>query len=263
MYTGKPQTMATQKNAASLPGFAFFNDTIRDTLRGATFFPKQKGFVSGRKTPEELLYQCYCGAPEWATSPIQSVNYVSCHDNNTLFDRIAIATPNVPRAKRIRMNCLAAAFYLTAQGIPFLQAGEEFLRSKPLSRRRYDENSYRSPDSVNAIRWDSLERNETMRVLRYYRGLIALRRHFPILRSVEPGIRSILPCTGENAAAFQIGDDFCVIFNADDNALSFSLPHGEWDIYAKGLHAGCTSLQTVHTNVTVEKLSAMVLKKRD
>lgn len=261
MYTGKAQCMTTQKNAALVPGFAFFNDTIRDMLKGATFYPTTPGFVSGKKTDKVLLEMCYRGQNEWCQTPMQSVNYISCHDNHTLFDRIALATPNVSRAKRVKMNCLAAAFCITAQGIPFMQAGEEFLRSKPLTRRTFDENSYRSPDSINSIKWGNLGKDEYRRTLEYYKGLLAIRRAFSAIRDDSRENRHALECDNDSAIAFSIADELCVIFNAGNEAFPYPLPDGKWDILAKGTHAATTPLGHAKGSVLVPAISAMILRR--
>ena len=265
MYTGplrEGMVMATQRSGHLIPGFSFFNDSIRDLLKGSVFENTEPGFVSGGVTDLLALASAFRGAPSWAVSPVQSVNYVSCHDNNTLLDRISLSTPRVPRKDRVRMNNLAAAFCLTAQGIPFFQAGEELLRTKPLGRGKFDENSYRSPDSINAIKWDTLNRRETQRVLAYYKGLIALRASAPLLRETS-GTTHIPVGTGRgDSIAFNIGGEFWAIFNAGRTSLPFRLPEGTWDILVNADKAGVKSLGTAEGTVNVEPISAMVLKKR-
>ena len=68
----------------------------------------------------------------WCKSPTQTVNYASCHDNMTLYDRLTVSCPDAGTEDWIRMNNLAAAIYMTSQGVPFIHAGEEMLRSNPL-----------------------------------------------------------------------------------------------------------------------------------
>ena len=167
--------LAVQGNSAKMPGFSFFNDTARDLLRGSIFDSRAPGFVSGAVCDKNQLNACFMGMPHWASQPYQCVNYVSCHDNNTLFDRLAIISPEASFETRARQNCLAAAFAFLSQGVPFLQAGEEMLRSKPKGHGKFEENSYRSPDRVNALRWENLDKPEYQQVYQYYRGLLAFR----------------------------------------------------------------------------------------
>ena len=150
--------MTTQPNSTDVPGFAFFSDTLRDALKGHVFYTTRKGYVSGAADLADTVKGCFLGqAGDWCTTPAQSINYASCHDNMTLLDRITRSTPGVSEEDRIRMNNLSAAIYMTAQGIPFLQAGEEMLRAKIDASGDFVENSYNSPDSVNSIKWDTLE----------------------------------------------------------------------------------------------------------
>lgn len=264
MYSG-PQAlhekMTIQKNSALVPGFAFFNDSIRDLLRGSVFFTERRGFVSGGEVELDALANCYRGAPDWASTPSQSVNYVSCHDNNTLFDRIALSTPGFSRAKRIRMNHLAAAFCLTARGIPFLQAGEELLRTKPRGRGKYDENSYRTPDSVNAIKWSDLDKREYRQSLAFYQGLLALRRAYPLLRENNSEGYTRLETGRKDAVAFLIQDRLCAVFNPGMEPLTMTLPQGTWEILVKGAKAGTVSLGHAQGSITVDAISALILRR--
>ena len=116
--------MSTQPNSTDVPGFAFFSDTLRDALKGHVFYTTRKGYVSGAADLADTVKGCFLGqADDWCTTPSQSINYASCHDNMTLLDRITKSTPGASKEDHIRMNNLSAAIYMTAQGIPFLQAG--------------------------------------------------------------------------------------------------------------------------------------------
>ena len=263
-------SLATQTNADEVPEFAFFNDTIRDLLKGSVF-DTAVGYVSGKTGQESTLIQCFMGAASWCPSPTQTINYASCHDNNTLIDRITISTPNATRADQIKMNNLAAAIYLTSQGVPFMQAGEEMLRSKPNGDGTYNENSYSAGDEVNSLKWDNLSDSEYMDVYNYYKGLIAFRKAHSALRmsTAEEVSENITSVTGldANVAAFQIngsadGDgcgDLFVIFNANNAETQVTLPSGSWDVYINGEKAGTEVLDTVSGTITVAPISAMVL----
>lgn len=265
--------LTTKDNADAVPGFAFFNDTIRDLLKGSVFDNTAPGFISGLPDFNSDLLKCYMGLPHWASSPTQSVNYVSCHDNNTLMDRITLSTPKASPADRIRMNKLAAAFYMTAQGIPFLYAGEEMLRSKPLPGGGFDHNSYRSPDSINAIKWGDLEQPEYRANVEYYKGLIAFRKEHAVLRlttarDVMQTVASV--ATGNRrSAAFSIRGQYIgmkepevfAIFNADTAPLSIPLPRGKWNVYVNDTHAGTQVLDTLEGMIKVAPISALILVK--
>ena len=260
-------TLTTQPNAAMVPEFAFFNDTIRDALRGSTMNRSVPGFVSGARMDKNLMHNCFMGVPFWATHPNQSINYVSCHDNNTLIDRLAISAPNVSREQLVRMNNLAAAFSITAEGIPFFMAGEEMLRTKPDGKGGFVENSYNSPDSVNAIRWDALNDPERQKVYRYYQGLLAFRKAHKKLRlsKREQVLEKVTPIHLDNphAVAFGIGrigdTQEILIFNAGLRAQEVALPQGKWGICVNADTAGTAVLEEVANTVTVEPVSACML----
>ncbi len=266
----KPHVLlAVQENAGRIPGFGFFNDSIRDALRGSVFDSGAPGYVSGAAVDKALLERCFMGAPEWAAAPGQSINYVSCHDNHTLFDRIRLAAPEAPREVQIAMNRLAAAFTLLAQGVPFLLAGEELLRSKPGRKGGFDANSYRAPDRVNALKWGDLDKPEYRAVADFYRGLIAFRKAHPALRLTtrEEVARRVRPVQLENphAVAFYIdgrGEELFLAFSADTQELSLPLPEGRWEIHIRGDQAGNASLGSVQGVTILPPISALGLVRK-
>ncbi|MBR6527928.1 MAG: type I pullulanase [Lachnospiraceae bacterium] len=268
-------TMTTQWVSEQVPGFAFFSDNIRDMLKGTVFDNYAQGYVSGAAIPMESVKECFLGIPAWCKTPAQSINYVSCHDNMSLYDRLIMSTPDATVEERIRMNKLAAAFYMMAQGVPFMQAGEEMLRSKPLGDGTFDHNSYASPDSVNSLKWDDLNKVEYQNVYKYYQGLIAFRKAHAALRMTNSADVwaniTAFEGMGKNVAAFRIngaihgetGDGLMVIFNPNKQATTVVLPEGNWNVYVTGEIAGVEALASVRGAVVVDPISAMVLVKED
>lgn len=268
--------MATQINSAETPNFAYFSDTLRDALKGSVFETTELGYVSGAEGMEDIITACFLGAADWCSSPSQTVNYTSCHDNLTLMDRISRSTPGVAREDRIRMNNLAATIYMTSEGIPFFQAGEEILRSKVKSDGGFEENSYASSDAVNSIKWDNLNEEEYQNVYNYYKGLIAFRKAHPALRmtNAEDVAANVTPVVGldANVVAFDINagangdtaDEMYVIFNANNEEKVITLPNGCWDVYIDGEKAGTEVLSTIKNGkAAVAPISAMVLIKTE
>lgn len=267
--------LATQVNSAKTPDFAYFNDTIRDGIKGNVFDTNKLGFVSGARDFEDTISQCFLGAAQWCSSPSQTINYASCHDNMTLFDRIAKSTSKLSREEHIRMNNLAAAIYMNAQGIPFMQAGEEMLRTKPKEGGGFDENSYASSDEVNSLKWDTLNEEEYQKVYNYYKGLIAFRKAHPALRmtNAEAVKENLTPVEGMDSGvvAFEMkgganGDSargMFFIFNANRKETQIALPEGNWDVYINGEKAGTQVLETMSGTATVSPISAMILVKSD
>ncbi len=270
--TKEGYTMATQQSSEKTPEFAFFNDSIRDTLKGNVFNTGEVGYVSGALNTEAALERSFLGAETWCKNPSQTINYASCHDNLTLFDRLAISRPDAEKEDLIRMNNLAAAIYMTAEGVPFFQAGEEMLRSKEHADGTFDENSYASGDTINALRWLNLEDESYAAVMEYYKGLIAFRKAHGALRlsSAEDVSEHVTPVKdlADNVLAFDItggvnketAEELYVIFNANPEAAEVELPEGKWNVYINGEKAGTEVLDQVEGGkVTVEAISAMVL----
>lgn len=267
----KDVPLATQVNSPLTPGFAYFNDTIRDSLRGSTFDCDALGFLTGAVGIGDKLESCFRGLPFWCHDPRQNINYISCHDNNTLLDRITLARPDVTLEDRVRMYRLGAVFYMTAQGIPFMQAGEEMLRSKPNTRGGFVENSFKSPDRVNSIKWNLLEQPIYQNTLDYYKGLIAFRKAHPVLRltSSYEILSHVVPvyCQHPHIGAFHINGnvpgetckEMYIIFSAAKTAEVLPLPQGKWQLCINAEHAGTTPLETVEGTLTVPPLSAMVM----
>lgn len=261
--------LATQYNSGRLPGFAFFNDTLRDCLRGSVFNAQDLGFAAGNGISKPALEKCFLGAPDWAGSPAVSVNYVSCHDNHTLADRIAAAMPGISRQELVRRNNLAAAFSILSQGIPFFQIGEEMLRSKKDAKGKLLSNTYNAPDSINAVKWAALEDPLCRETVEYYKGLLAFRKAYPALRQrtafdVSSSVFPI-PTGSDLLIAFHIyGQDYRIIaaFNAEDRPVKIMLPKGSWEICIQDNRAGTNRLGIASENIVIPPLSALVLVQK-
>ncbi len=165
-----------QFNSRKVPEIAFFNDSFRDAVKGSVFDAHGCGFVNGGSAEMcfPAIYQSITGEflqDFWTNNSNQTINYVECHDNLTLFDKLNISLKNADLERIKRADKMAAALLFLSRGTPFIAAGQEFLRSK-----EGDENSYRSGDEVNALRWDLISENRD--IVDYYRGLIAFRKRF-------------------------------------------------------------------------------------
>jgi len=259
--------LAIQPNSGKMPGFSFFSDTIRDLMRG-DIRDESPGFAAGADTSREELDASFKGMPEWASQPYQCINYVSCHDNHTLFDRIALTAPDASLSDRIKMNNLSAAFSILSQGVPFFQAGEEILRTKPDGKGGFDENSFRSPDWVNSIKWSTLNDAVYRKNAAYYQGLLSFRKAHPILRlSTRAQVEKAVTCVkldSSHAAAYLLtGEekDLFLIFNAGSESLSVSLPQGKWNVCIHDDRSGTCTLFQTETAVSAAPISATVLVK--
>ena len=265
--------LANQGNASKTPGFGYFNDTARDAIKGHVFEKTGLGYVSGRTHSVFDTRNSWLARTRWSHRPDQIIQYVSCHDNLALFDKLAISRQDVTEDVLVKMNNLAAAIYLTSQGVPLFMAGEEMLRSKLKEDGSFDSNSYVSPDSVNAIHWSTLSDPVTAKTFEYYKGLIAFRRAHPSLRlaSAEEITANISSPDrlDEAVLAFNVipaGDDpaegIFVVFNPNTVETTVRLPAGAWKVCVDADRAGTETLNVIESGeVTVPPLSATLLVK--
>ena len=265
--------MAKQGNASKTPGFAYFSDSMRDLLAGSN--GRSTGFVSGSTGREGDVVSNFMAKPWWTSNPVQVVQYASCHDNYTLIDKLVLSTGSDGITTDIvKMNNLAAAVYMTSQGVPFIHAGEEMLREKLNENGGRVENSYNASDYVNSLRWENLNEETYASTHDYYKGLIAFRAAHPALRMTTASAikANVYPQnSSDNLVSFWIDgsgvsgethDSIYVIFNANASARSVQLPDGNWDVCVNGTKAGTAVLQTVSGNVSVDGISAMVLVQK-
>lgn len=267
---------ALKKNAALLDRVGVFSDDIRDGIKGSVFRHEEKGFASGRPGMEESIkfgITAACRHPQvdykkvnysqapYAREPYHTISYCECHDNHVLWDKLAISAKTHSEAERKNMHLLALSIVLTSQGIPFLHAGTEFLRTKFSV-----ENSYNSGDSINAINWELKTANKD--VFEFTRGLIAMRRVHPALRmasgkDIADHLR-FLPKTPAGVVAYQLNGSaakdswksIVVIFNGSGRVQKLSLPKGKWSeairdnrFVSNGIVSGNISMQPFSASV--------------
>lgn len=192
-------------------GIGYFNDQIRDAIKGEhkyddkhTIGLVQANYFSGSfmepgaKWPNNIFGGIMGSVgytsgewgewrPFWSKSSNCSLSYTSAHDNLTLWDKLAGEVGkdfNSMDERMLKMNKMAGSVVLVSKGGVFMQAGEEFARTK-----YGDDNSYKSPDSTNKIDWNRV--NTYSSIQKYYQGMISIRKAFS-------GFRSILTRSGDN-----------------------------------------------------------------
>lgn len=263
---------ANQKNAEKMKGIAHFNDNIRDGLKGSVFEEKENGFVNGKQNMEDRIKKGITAGIDYDTNsstyqdPEQVLTYVEAHDNHTLWDKLELTNPGDSAEVRKQMHKLSSSILLTSQGIPFLHAGQEFMRTK-----YGDHNSYKSPDSINQMDW--LRRAAYNNEVDYMKGLIDLRKKYPAFRmtSTEQIKKHISFIDApKNVIAYSIdgkgngnkNENFMVAHNANREAIDITLPSkGPWKVLVDGKQAGSKTLYVVHNNkINVPALSSFVLK---
>ena len=272
-------------NAKQTPHIAYFNDIIRDGLKGSFNSLRDTGFVSGKKGQDSAVYVGARGATKhFAANPTQNINYVDCHDNSTIWDKLN-ASVKADKNTIMAMNRLAAASVMTSQGIGFMLAGEEMLRSKPTTKKNdydnrpnvyrndssyyFSDNSYKSPDSVNAIDWDLLDANWEM--VEFYKGLIAIKTTWPQFRldtkeQIEANVIINDDEHSDGVAVYAVKDPASnqyavVILNSTESATAVSVPQGKYDVFVNGNRASATKLSSFNGNsFTVGARSAVVMR---
>ena len=224
-----------------------FCDDTRDAIKGGCFDAREPGYVEGKPGS---FWDIGAAVAAWCRSdrlpphaPSQIVSYVSAHDNFTLWDKLLCVRYEKPEftardTVALAQNRLAAGIYLTSFGLPFMQAGEEFARTK-----KGVGNSYRSSPTLNRLDWNRAEKYHAL--VDYYRGLLALRAAFPRLGSTDrhapealqffaleqPLVGWTLPAVWGDGAAWSA---LCVFYNPTDTTRTVSLPAGQWKLLSNG-----------------------------
>jgi pullulanase len=241
-----------------------FNDNIRNSLIGSVFDSQAQGFATGAKDRADAIEQGVTGSiHDFTDAPGESINYVTSHDNMTLWDKITASTPEANDEQRIKMDMLAQAVIMTAQGVAFMQGGEEFLRSKG-----GNDNSYNAGDAVNQFDW--ARKAQYSNVFNYYASLIHLRTHHPAFRmTTADAINQHLAFldSPDNTLAFIIRDhangdewsNIIVIYNPNSDDVVLTLPTGIWTIAVKQDQVDEYGLGQAYESVTVEGISCMML----
>ncbi len=263
---GSPQ--ANQSNISKITptgdaigAIAVFNDAIRDGLKGSVFEKESQGFISGaaKGSFNKVAFGIKGGAGTgvgWVVEDAMVINYMSAHDNNTLWDKLLLSNAKNSEEDRVKMNKLGAAILMISKGTPFWQAGEEMLRTK-----NGDENSYKSSDAINNIDWSVLKEGTAQyETMQYYKGLIAMRLGHAIFIDVNTEVE----CT-EHASGMMIvtltgtegGEKAIAIINPHATALPYTL-EGEWGLLADGERAGSEIIARESGQITVDARSVRV-----
>jgi pullulanase len=262
--SGLPANQLLTKGQQKGLGLAVFNDHIRNALCGSVFDRSGRGFATGaRGLVDEIKRAVEGSINDFAASPGETINYVTSHDNYTLWDKIALSNPDDTEADRIRMNELAQAVILTSQGIAFLQGGEEMLRTKG-----GNDNSYNAGDAVNQFDW--LRKAHYWKVWRYYAGLIYLRKYHPAFRmQLASDVQAHLSLLAgpEDTVMFELSghangdswENILVIYNPTKVDLLCTLPSGDWTIVVSEDRISEDYLGRASGRVVVPAISCMVL----
>lgn len=273
------EQLGLKANMKAMPGIAAFSDELRDALRGPFSDDTKGAFLAGKPGEEESIKFGIAGAIEhpqvdmskvnysteaWASQPTQMISYVSCHDDMCLTDRLRASIPGITTDELIRLDMLAQTAVLTSQGVPFILSGEEMLRDK-----KGVHNSYNSPDSINRLDWNNMERYP--QVMDYYKNLTRLRRNHPAFRLGSADLvrrhLEFLP-TQPGLVAFRLKDyagrddwrNIIVILNAAKQQRKVTIPQGNYTIVCHEGKIDENGLSTFSgSEATVSAQSALIL----
>ncbi len=274
------EQQALKVNVAKMTGIAVFSDDIRDAVKGHYSNEGDRGFASGKPGNEETVkigIVASTAHPQvdyskgnnakapYATSPQQIINYVSCHDDLCLTDKLDISMQGSTENERINTAKLAQTIVFTSQGTPFMFAGEEIFRSKQRVH-----NSFRSPDSINAIDWNQKEKYRDL--FDYYRNLIAMRKAHPAfrLRTADEVARHIKfdETKSDNLISYSItgnagGDtwkEIKLVFNGANEAQTVNIKKDDWTIVAQDGRIDMNGLGTTRGgSITLPPHTALIL----
>lgn len=265
---------ANQLNIQKLIGVSHFNDQIRDGIKGSVFDSADTGFATGKFSAKNDVMSGIVGNVDYSTTinskwttayPGQSVNYVESHDNMTLVDKINASVKGAKPSEIAQLSQFSTSIAFLSQGLPFMQAGQEFLRTK-----NGDPNSYKSSDAINSLKWNT--RKSNISTVDYYKGLIALRKAYSAFRmttteQVKSNLKfsdspeGTIVYTLNGAALKDKAATIVVIHNANLEPQTISLPKGgSWSVLVEGEKAGTAVIRKVTgASISIKGRTTLVL----
>lgn len=250
--------LATQMNADKTPELAYFDDVIRNLLRGDNFHPTEKGYCNGAKSMKSLLKTCLMGKRYYTSNCNQLINYVSCHDDYTLYDKFKVAGADLADDILYKQCMLAAGICFISKGTPLILNGEEFARTKVDEEGNIVSNSYKSSDFVNAIDWNELKDAKKQEMIKYYKALIAFKRNYANVKfeGFKDGIDDESLLINGSLGNKKI----VILINPENKEVKYTLSEGTYNTIL------CSDSKLVskqyEESVTVPSVAFMVLERK-
>jgi pullulanase len=256
-------------NQGVMPNIGQFNDKFRDSIKGNTFNLHDKGYALGNRHYLTPALEAITGSIGYKTKgsglfnePGQSVNYVECHDNHTLWDKLLSCLPNVDEENRKKYHRLTSGIVILSQGIPFLHSGQEFFRTK-----QGNGNSYQAPDSINQLDWE--RKNSFIENVEYIKGLIQIRKQYPCFRmrtakEIRSGITQLPTAAPVLGLLFHWeSTELILLINPENTKQNALLPNGRWSVLANEKVAGLSSKLLIEGGeILLAPISLNVLVKK-
>ena len=273
---------ADQANEKQMPTIGTFNGWGRTVIRGDDN-GNSHGYITGQTGQQQMsslanfIWGCQNlpntprnavdGGVNYA-NPSQIINYTECHDNKTLYDTIRVAYPNENPDVSMRRAELGNAITILNEGVPFVQVGQGFGRSK-----NGDGNSYRSGDKANNIHWDTQD-NRTWATA-YEKALIQLRNSDPAFRMTSYSdmnnnmkwieINNDNGVIGYELTSPETGKKYIIAYsnNASSQQLT-GLVNGQYKVLIKNCNGYLDNPQTINVtdgSTDIPSLSCLVLEQ--
>ena len=275
---------AIKQHVNRMPGIAVFSDDIRDGLKGSWANAKEPAFAAGYRGYDETIKFSVVAATQhdsihyglvkyvnfpYASQPSQVINYVSCHDDLCLVDKINYSSPyGATDLEKRKFNRISQSIVFLSQGVPFIYAGEELMRNK-----KGVHNTYQSPDSINQIDWNFKKTNLDM--YNYYKGLIQMRKAHPAFRMtttaelqrnlkfLHTGQECVVAYTLDGASVGDSWSKILVVHNGNRYNISLNIPQENWTIACNGEEVNPNGIFIWNQSVlNVPASSTMVLFKK-
>ena len=249
---------------AAIGSVAVFNDVIRDGLKGSVFDSKDKGYINGNAnaaTAEKVAFGIIGGsrnsAASWSVNDNMVINYMSCHDNNTIFDKLMEANSDATDEERFMMNRLGISIIMISKGTPLFLAGDEMLRTK-----YGDHNSYASSDEINNLDWEALgSGSDQMRMFRFYKGLIAMRKANSFFTQADVSYE--VKNDSSIVVKYTVGGSLkaIAVVNPGDQAISYALGDGSYGVLMSGEEVNLSPKGSVSGSVEIPAKGVAVYVK--
>ncbi len=269
-HAGGTPVKGVSKGSQKGKGYAVFNDDIRDAIKGSVFNIKDLGYVQAANYREKVIKGIKGSIDTFTNSPSETINYVSCHDNHTLYDRLKLSMPKDDESTIISRLKLAQTIAALSQGIFFIHSGEEFVRTK-----KGNENSYNAGDEINMIEWTNKKIH--LDLFSYHKDLIKIKKEHPAFRLptadevrkrlfLFEDLKIPLPHPSTIGYTIKTKDidrwgDVVVLINPLNIKLRFNLPQGKWKVKFDK-NGSIEKEVNKERYIDVEPISAVILAER-
>jgi pullulanase len=254
------ELQAGKNNLTQMDDISAFNDQFRDTIKGSTFYESDPGFITNGENISDIKKGIIGSTSwNWGLTSSQSINYISAHDNLTLYDKLLKANNASAYSLAIDYQArLGNSIVLFSQGVPFLHAGVDFLRTKGGNH-----NSYNASDTINQLNW--IRKSLYQESFEYYKGIISLRKNYESFKMSDPtdiqNHLSFFDMAQQGLLGYQLtknGENILVYHNSGSRNNEIILPTGAWELLANQQSVNLDGLATYQSTFPIRKAETLV-----